>query len=210
MIAKETLARLRHMCSPLLLGLAQCVEPLEAPSAFSTEEYLCEADHAALLEARVEQCRQAYALDRSCKGIMSFRGLIDAQPVVMDSELSAAQYQDNVTPGTGRTVTINGHSPYFNVRLDLSFFAIPPDVTQSGPVATGAVVCTSGVSSICRAMDLLNLEVRGGNYLASLTSETRDIRVETPGELRVALRADLSRGGYMEGCFVAFDPHPAP
>jgi hypothetical protein len=197
--------------APCCLWLANCIAPLDAPSAFSAAQYLCDPAHAADFAAFVEPCREAHLRDQSCAGVMSFRGVIDSQPIAMDTEVVTAVYVDKpLADGTvSRAVTLNGFSPYFAFRMDLSNFLAPPAVSRTGPVADNA--CGSVVGgSTCASSELLNLEARGGNYLSQLVSEVRDIRLETADELLVALTADLSRGGDLEGCFDVFPPSTTP
>src|SRR6185295_13145045 len=53
------------------IALSHCVQPIDAPAAYSEHEYLCAPEHAAELEALVEQCREAYLRDQSCAGRVS-------------------------------------------------------------------------------------------------------------------------------------------
>jgi hypothetical protein len=52
--------------------------------------------------------------------------------------------------------------------------------------------------------DFMNLEARGGNYLASWFNETRQLQILTDDEVRFSFAADLLRGGHLEGCLDVF------
>jgi hypothetical protein len=196
--------------APCCLWLANCVAPLDAPSAFSAAPFLCDPGRAADFAAFVEPCRQEHLRDQSCAGVMSFKGVVDSQPIVVDAEVVKAVYMDRpLDDGTvSRTVTLRGFSPYFAFLIDLIDFLAPPGVSRSGPVANTA--CGSVVGGSCSSTELFNLEARGGNYLSALVNEVRDIRLQTADELRVGLTADLRRGGNLEVCFDVFPPSSAP
>jgi hypothetical protein len=58
--------------------------------------------------------------------------------------------------------------------------------------------------SLDGALDFINLEARGGNYLTKWQDETRDVEVLTTDELRFTFATDLSRGGHLDGCVDLF------
>jgi hypothetical protein len=185
------------------LCLARCVEPIDAPSAFSSEHYLCDEEHAAEFDAQVERCRQDHLRDQSCAGVLSLRGVFDSQPVVLDERVVKATYSDQVQQNgpTIRVMTINAIAPYFRVRFD-SNFSVPPEATKSGPVPD--TDCSLGGGLSCGSTQILNLEARGGNYLSGLVSAVREIKLETLEEVRVKLSGGLARGGNIDACFHIF------
>lgn len=180
-----------------LICLAGCVAPLSAPSAFTGEQYLCDPDHLSEFDALMEECRQDRLRDQSCSGYMSFRATIDKQPVVVDAPVFLANYVDytNAVNGvSGRDLFWYAFSPYFGVSLDLNLTRDPDTNLLSDAY--------DGVNR-----DILNLEARGGNYLAILNLAVRTLQFQTADELRLAFSANLSRGGTIEGCF---DVLPVP
>jgi hypothetical protein len=174
-------------------GLAGCGDPLYAPSAFSEERYLCDADHRSEFDARVAECRDAYLRDRSCAGLVSFRGTIELQQVVVDSQATLAVIQDQMRGGGIVTHALNvwASSPYFGVRL----LFVDPSAPASGEIG--------GVGSASNS-DYIDLEARGGNYLSTWINETRDIEVLSPTEVRFTFSADLTKGGHLDGCLDVF------
>ena len=185
---------------PWLLLWAGCVSPLQAPSAFSGERYLCDEKSAPEWEARLEACRATYAQDGSCLGVISMRGVIDAQSVVVDSPVTGLTITDTPrSDGTiSRAVFITALSPYFRFSFDLPGFHDPGHNTSgfvqpaSCTALAGVVPCFAGV---------LNIEARGGTYLSELSTLLQNIKVDTADELRVAFAADIVRGGDLTGCF---------
>lgn len=176
------------LCS---FGLVHCADPLEAPSAFSDERFLCDDSSRPEFDSQVARCRAARTRDPSaCSGVFSLRGVVDSEPVVIDSLISRAFYQNKQLQGIADfQMVVVARSPYFSVNLDM----ISNDRT---PPTSAALIASS----------YLNLEARGGNYLSSLKNETYDLQVLTSSEARVWLSADLGRGGFIEGCFHAFLP----
>jgi hypothetical protein len=186
----RTLAIASVLTISLSVGLTGCSEPISAPSAFSEERYLCDAEHLAELDAIVGECRGAHLRDGSCSGFVSFRGMIDSQAVVVDAPTSRVAFNSPV-PGEA---PVNGFSlwaraPYFELRVSIV------------DASTAAVGTSEGSVSL---FDFINLEARGGNYLSAWVNETRDVQVLTPDEVRFTFSTDLKRGGHLEGCLDVF------
>jgi hypothetical protein len=99
-------------------SLARCGDPIDAPSAFSAERCVCGPEHAAEFDALVEECRTLRQTD-VCGGVLSMRGSIDSEDVVMDARVSSATPFDwPGDPGIARTLELLAASRYFNVKLD--------------------------------------------------------------------------------------------
>jgi len=203
----------------LLVGLPcliHCVAPIDAPSAFSEESYLCDAAHIAEFDAHVEECRLEWAIDRSCAGYMSFRGIADLQAIVLDGRVSSATFvAAGQTEEPGRQFTLTADAPYFEFVLKLNHFGIPPEKSKSGYIcdlnaSAPDDICASSLQAGQTSGEVLNLEARGGNLLALLTSQWREIEIETADELRLTLTANLARGGQIEGCIDVFPSTAAP
>jgi hypothetical protein len=179
---------------PSWVGLTGCQEPIAAPSAFSEERYLCDAEHRAEFDAIVARCRDDHLRDASCSGIISFRGTIDSQEVVLDSPTTMVVRPERITPGGIKTDGLRfwATAPYFEFRLTIADTSAPS--TQP----------SSDAGSIGSNFDFIDLRARGGNYLTAWTNETRDIQLLTPSEVRFAFTTDLLRGGHLEGCLDIF------
>lgn len=183
-------------------SLAACVAPLEAPSAFEDQQYLCDPGHADTWRARIESCRAAFVADGSCLGVISLRGILDNQNVVMDSPVTRLAITDS--PNRDGTVVrdyfFRGSAPYFDFSMDLTGFAVPPAHSTNGLIiATATCDPAPGTDLVC-FNGVLNIEVRGGTELLRLQTLVRNIRVETVYELELNFASDLARGGNVSGC----------
>jgi hypothetical protein len=177
----------------ILAGLTGCAAPIDAPSAFSEEQYLCNADRIDEFNARVEVCRRVRASGGACGGYLSFQGIVDSQPVVVDSAISRVDSQTQTTAGVVRNgLILWSSSPYFDFRFSLVDKIMP-----------GSLIPVSGTDS---NVDIMNLEARGGNYFVNWTNETRDVLLLTSDELRFTFSTDLQRGGHLDGCVDTFLP----
>jgi hypothetical protein len=180
---------------PLWAGLVHCAEPLRAPSAFSEERYLCDSG---VFDAYVDECHADYLRGGTCHGWVSFRGTIDTQRVVVDSPatriIPAGPRLPDGRPSSG--MQVYGTAPYFDFRLSI----IDPEKPGDGSVGPEEV---SGVA-MNTTVDYINVEARGGNYLASWINETRQLQILTADEVRFTFVADLLRGGHIEGCLDVF------
>jgi hypothetical protein len=181
---------------PMLLALTHCVDPIDAPPAFFSQQYLCDAAHQSEWEARTEQCREAHQRDGSCAGILSFRGTLDSQPMVVGSPVTSATVRRVTLPDGSMPVgsVIRAPAPYFTIQLTFVDNTKPASGNVFGNV-------TGGVSN----SDFIDLEARGGNYLANFVNETRETRLVTSDEANFAFSTDLSRGGgHIDGCLHVF------
>jgi hypothetical protein len=190
--------------------LAGCAEPIEAPSAFDGERYLCDPENVMEFDALLENCR---GLTDPCAGYMSARGLIDSQLVIVDGPVTRATYIDlpPTGPEVGRALTLLTPAPYFDLVFELRRFGIPPERSMSGPVCgLNEEACDPTGPEGGSATHFLNLVARGGNLFSVLTSQVREIQLETADEIRFAFTANLARGGHVEACFDVFPRVPAP
>jgi len=172
----------------------RCAAPLEAPSAFESERFLCGEENRAEFEALLDACHADHSANASgCQGVLSMRGDIDSQAVVLDASVSRINYGINHVLGTIPTrFVVYFEAPYFTGRLDMQ-----PESTEEGPVAGGLSSST-----------YLNLEARGGNYLSSVEQPSYAFELQTLDEVRGSLSGELGRGGFIETCFHLFPPSP--
>ena len=180
---------------PLWAGLVHCADPLRAPSAFSEERFLCDTPD---LVALMAECHDDYMRDGSCLGWLSFHGTIDAQPVVVDSPairvIPAGPPAASGVPDVG--MQVYGSAPTFNFRLSVHDPA-KPAAASVGPGGGAGAIAMSNV-------DFMNIEARGGNYLASWVNETRQLHILTADEVGFSFATDFLRGGHIEGCLDVF------
>ena len=174
-----------------------CGSPLDAPSAFASERYLCGPEQQAELDALVEACRQGDLRDGACFGVESFQGVLDGQPVVVDAPIVEFTYSDGARDGgMARNVSMKALAPYFGATLSLVFMLD----AQTG------LMTNAGLAGV---PEYFNLEARGGNYLVTLQSATREIQSQTADEVRAKVSASISRGGSLDFCFHVFLKRPA-
>jgi hypothetical protein len=180
-----------------------CADPIDAPSAFSAERYVCGPEHAAEFDALVEECR-VLRQTSVCRGVLSFRGDIDSEDVTLDTRITSASIGDwpGGDPNFARTVSVLASSPYFSIKLDMNYLAVPPRRSVSGllPDDCGSF---EGLTVPCV---IFNFEARGGNYFSALLNVERVMELEQYPDLRVSFSGDLGRGGRVEGCFHTFVP----
>jgi len=169
-----------------LLAAAGCATPLEAPSAYAGERFLCGPEQAAEFRVLSAGCREAYLSDRSCEGFASLKGESDGQPFVVDAPLFGSFYQYNETgPTTGLTVNATGLSPYFAFRLQL--YGLTREATEAG------IVCRTAEAR------LFGIEVRGSSDQQAMALLTCDFERPEDG-VYVSFSAKLARGGPLEAC----------
>jgi hypothetical protein len=180
--------------SLLVLG---CGAPLEAPSAYASERFLCAPEHAAEWDALVSACNERYGSDRSCPGVASLRGEADGQAFVTDEPLFAAAYEYDATkPTSVGTLSLNGRSPYF--RFHFSADGLTVETTPGSPSR-----CVPGSSG------LFGLEVRGTSALRRTNFHSCEVIPSASG-IDVAFSGTFLVGGFIDGC-VHFPPEaPRP
>lgn len=177
----------------IALLVANCAQPIDANSAFTDEQYLCNADHIDRFDELVETCRAAHARDGSCAGYLSFQGVIDAQNVVVDAPSTKVDDQELPFPeGIKQGMVVWASAPYFSFR-----FSFVDRVSAGGAMSIGVAQ---------NSVDFMNLEARGGNYLSNWANETREVQIATPDEVRFTFSTDLTRGGHLDGCLDVFPP----
>ena len=179
-----------------LICVVGCETPIDAPSAYTGEQFLCGDEQAAEFDGRVAQCREANLRDKSCAGFVSLKGDIDSRHVVVDSTVFDSTYLGNgwVTSDGAILWQLNfkASSPYFAFRMTVSGM----------PLDEG----TRELPGACRDnQGFLYVEVRGGSDLFPMYFSSCDLKLRTPEEeMRVAFSASLGGRGSATGCFHVF------
>jgi hypothetical protein len=173
---------------PLLLGSLQCVEPLDAPSAYAEQRYLCTEAYASERAAVVERCREAYLRDRSCGGLVNFIGNIQSIPLVVESLASSASFEYRVSD-TGvleLNMHAEGRTPYFEYTTKISNLLDGDRITTT----------TTGND--------LRLNSLNATYRAQIRKFTFQLQLDTPDELAYTLSTRMTTNDTLEGCFHLF------
>ncbi|MBK6810141.1 MAG: hypothetical protein IPL19_11115 [Sandaracinaceae bacterium] len=189
-----------------------CTSGFDTESAFSEEDYLCDAESAAEWQAAVDACRDAFEQDESCLGVISFRGELQAVPVVMDATLDATNFQNLIRTNftlTRSEVSLVGFAPYFGFELTLDSVGggMPSDVAW--PLVIGATPDAALRHEDGFAQAAMRLSAGSDSADLNFVSGTVDIELQRVNEIagRFAL-VGFREGNDIEGCFHAFDPEP--
>jgi hypothetical protein len=173
-----------------------CAAPIEAPSAYTSERFLCGDEQAAEFDSQVEWCREASLRDGSCSGIVSLKGSVDSHPIVIDSTAGKVTYVEKSgrTDGRGGELSelkVYARSPYF--AFGLTLLSQPLDLE------------TPEVPGVCRdPTGFFSLEARGGSDFVPMYFLSCDLRLRTPQAMWVAFSANLRVRGNLDGCFYIF------
>jgi hypothetical protein len=179
-----------------LTCVAGCATPIDAPSAYADQQFLCGAEKAAEFDHQVERCREASLRDGSCSGIVSLNGVLDTYQVVIDATVTQATYSEKTgkSDGSGGELSetrVLGHAPYFSFTLSVLSRPLDPGI-QEAP-------------GVCRDLrGFLAIEARGGNDNMPMYYSTCDLKLRTPQEIWMVFSADVRLRGNLEGCFHIF------
>jgi len=176
-----------------LMFIVSCVAAVDAPSAYSTEHFLCGDEHAAEFDALVRDCQNDDLGGGSCKGVASLKASIGQQHGVVDAQLfEATVTRDPSEPGS-RGVDARGRSPYYNFNLNLGITT--DTLADSDVISESSEVCRGVIRGASRS---LTFEARGSSdvQVFRITSCT----VKAPDGAYIAFSGDFVRGGSVEAC----------
>jgi hypothetical protein len=180
-------------CIGASLLVLSCGAPLDAPSAYTSERFLCAPEHTAEWNALVSACNERSGRDRSCPGVASFRGETDGEAFVTDEPLVDASYEyDATTPTSVVNLRLNGRSPYFG--LNLSVDRVTVETTPGSPSR-----CVAGSSA------LFGLEVRGSSTVRRVNFRTCEF-TSSPSGVDVAFSGTFVVGGGSLDACIHFPP----
>lgn len=186
--------------------LVACAVPVENPPAYDSEQDLCTAKHAEALRSRVERCRDDFARDKSCGGVISFAGQLEGEQITVDSELGATEFADRIdTDGSEMRVDVKlyGRSPYFAFAFE--WRGLGGDLmgeTIERELRFGSVL-ESVDDEVVRGA--LRMTVGGESKAFAPRTGTFTVERQTLDEEIAAFRADFgSAGDSLKGCFHAF------
>ena len=174
------------------ISLAGCAAPLNAPSAYEGERFLCGEEHANEFDALVAECLEANLRGGACEGVASVKVDLTSQHAVVDSPLTSANYGPDPRDPVMRAMGVRGVSPYFAYHVNMGI--------TTASLTAGNV--TSEADEICVRPPIgssaVGIEVRGSSdtlafRLTSCTVNARD-------GLRITFSGDIVRGGTMNAC----------
>ena len=178
-----------------LTPLGGCAAPLEAPSAYRDERYLCAPQDAAEFAALAETCKEDYSRGGSCFGVASLKGDIAGEPFVAESNLSSSYVPDETRPNSLPVMHARARSPYFAFYISMTNL-------HTEQVADSSPVCRSDVS-------LFGIEVRGASATHKIELASCEIEPLSDG-FYVAFSGHYARGGAMDACLYLFPQQPLP
>ena len=172
-----------------------CAAPLEAPSAYASEQFLCGSEHAAEWDALVSACNEHNGAARACAGVVSLRGEIDGETFVANSLLPIAVIAyDESKPALAGELLLDGQSSYFKFRVSAE--ALFEETTSGSPGP-----CGSG------STNLFGMEVRGSSNLQRMNFNHCEL-ASRPSGLYLSFSASFTKGGFLDGCTQV--PHSVP
>ena len=202
----------RAWCKALSLGitwLTGCADPLDGPSAYETQRFLCTEERQSEWLDLVEECESQRAFDGSCGGVVSFTGVLQGQPYTVESLLKSSDVTDVRTPENDlirSSLTMIGASPYFNFRL--TFTGLGGALSEAGfPEAPRTLALvrndTAAIVSNEQVQFELRLNTRGASLELRSGSGEAIVREQTGEREHVRVSAELDQGGTLDGCFLA-------
>ena len=184
-----------------------CTGGIDAPSAYSTQRYLCDEAHATDLAEIVGDCRET----KQCWGAMSLQGTLQEEPVTIEASLEQTEFE-NVETGAGEvlrdSITLIGQTPYF--LFEWNFREVGGDVESAEPlhleVTRLAVSQDSGVRDD-RVRTLMRLTGGSGSVAMIGDHGTVVTRAHGLGEQSAEVEIDFGAAGSATGCFHAIGQH---
>jgi hypothetical protein len=185
-----------------------CASEVDNPSIYESEEFLCTPDRADEWQARIEECRRVRQQGGGCDGFLSFAGSVQAQSIVIDSQLEQVILEDSVLPDGARVrdvVKLDGVGPYFRFRLRFwdigGSTAISAErslqVVASQPVDPAGTLTDDYMGAALRlSASSQSLESAAQSGVVVIKHQTA---LEQAGSFQLQIHADE-----IEGCFHAF------
>jgi hypothetical protein len=192
-----------------LVAIAGCAMPVENPSVYDAQRFLCAEEHDGALRDAIEDCRNDFERDESCAGVLSFAGELEGEPITVESRLLSSEFIDQRLDGEGSEIRqelkLSGRSPYFHFTL--SWLDLGGDLTGGADERTlrfGAAPDPDEAFQDDRVRASLRMTVGGESRAftpreGELTTERQRL-----DEHSAEFSADFAPGEYLEGCFHAF------
>jgi len=193
---------------------AGCVGSFSAPSAYQSQEYLCDSQHAADFQALADGCVGGM----HCAGVFSLTGSMQSTPLTFGGTLANAQYFVVQMPGATMQqwdqAKMSGASPYF----DFIFHAVSigGDVGQD-ETTTRMLTINSAAPSATNSLgdtavqvgQLLEVGGASADLLALSNSGTMTLTMLSPTEARGTFHGEFGNANdVVDGCFDMFPTMP--
>jgi hypothetical protein len=204
-----------------LLAAGGCLGDFQTPSAYQSQQFYCDDDHAAAFEALATPCK---AMDSTCSGAFSMKGTMQTEPFTVGTTLDAATVTlvraDATAPSYWDIIRMTGSAPYFQFVFHLK--SVGGDVSMDMPkevtIHAGAGVLPNSLNDDQTEVGQ-TLQVGGENAeQPGLTdSGIVDFTVLSPTEIRGTFHGSF--GGMpdiVDGCFLMYpdqtlvNPLPTP
>ncbi len=193
---------------PVVLGLS-CVEKFETPSAYDTQRFLCSGPDAPFFNKGVVVCRKKIEEGQECGGLISFKGFLEARPIVVESSLEKGTY--GVVPFDGGQLLDSaegiGSSPFFRFLVKFSSLG---NASADGGLRSLRV--ESGSNSLLDPLedDRLSFSLRVfGTDSVAFNGQGGELRMtsQSPSEAIGTFTTQLTGGSpddEIEGCFMVY------
>ncbi|MBI4511359.1 MAG: hypothetical protein HY698_17130 [Deltaproteobacteria bacterium] len=120
--------------APMMPMLGGCVEGFETRPAYADERFLCGDEGVSEYQARAARCRESSDGGTGCSGVLSFKGTLEKQAVVLDTDFSSTEFA--LIRGNDGELFLDdveslGDAPYFQFRFRLDTLGGLVDATAS-------------------------------------------------------------------------------
>jgi hypothetical protein len=177
--------------------LSGCLGSFKTPSAYHDQRYLCDAEHAAEMQALTDGCR----VDASCAGAFSMRGTMQGEPLTVETQLSTAAFGVVQPPGdstqTLDRVNLTGTSPYFQFIFHMK--SVGGLVTTAGETTPRTLVLNGGASRL--ANSLADTQVDVGQFLEVGGASSDQGAVTNSGTVQITYLSSTELRGTFHGAF---------
>jgi hypothetical protein len=199
----------RPLAIACLVAVAGCAMPVENPSVYEAQRFLCAEEHAGALQDAIEDCRDDFERDESCAGVLSFTGQLEGEPITVESRLASSEVLDLRSDGEGSEIReelkLSGSSPYFHFTI--SWLDIGGDLTGGADDRTlqyGAARDRGEALQDDRVSVSLRMTVGGESRAFTPRQGELITELQRLDEHAAAFSADFAADDHLDGCFHAF------
>ncbi len=190
--------------------LLACADPLDAPPASQQARDLCTHENVRVLQELVAGCRDAWATDKSCAGILSFHGEVEGVPTKLEGTVTSVKFDDVIRADDSvvrGAVTMDGRGPYF--ELSFRFTSLGGVISDTDRV--GRRLRVGGSSEDGKLEDdqtAISFQLASDAQSRDLAASSGYLVIDTQKEQeesgRFEIRAPRGPNTVIAGCFVVF------